>query len=66
MQAHIPVLGLEPFAGDMNPPRKGVALIVVLQDELVEVQAGRNPLCNEEVGLCPEAFQVAGLAKNML
>lgn len=40
MQAHIPVLGLEPFAGDMNPPRKGVALIVVLQDELVEIEAG--------------------------
>ena len=66
MQAHIPVLGLEPFAGDMNPTRKGVAIIVVLQDELVEIEAGLNPLCNEEVGLRPEAFQVAGLAEYML
>ena len=40
MQANVAVLGLEPLAGDVNPPRKGVALIVVLQDELVEIEAG--------------------------
>ena len=41
-------------------------LVDCFSQQISDIEAGLDPLCYKEIALCPEAFQVAGLAENML